>query len=548
VLGQFAGRTIDEIKSEFRWTIPARYNLGVDCSDGQPSRSTALIHERMDGSVERYTFGRLSQLSNRFANGLSAAGITRGDRVAIVLPQLPATAIAHLAVYKLGAIAIPMSTLFGPEALEMRLSDSGAKLMVTDSRTLANVEEIADRLPELTRVFLTEGRSSRVPSQTIDDVMAGASPNFEPAMTSAEDPALLIYTSGTTGPPKGALHAQRVLFGHLPGFELSHDFFPQRGDLFWTPADWAWIGGLMDGLLPTLHHGHPILSFESNGPFDPERALTAMRRHAVRNAFLPPTALKMTRQAGSLIPPGLHLRTIMSGGEALGEEMLNWVRDQFGVTVNEIYGQTECNYVVGNSSALFPVKPGSMGRAYPGHNVAVVDEAGAAVPPGTLGEIAISRPDPVMFLEYWQNPDATSDKYIGDWLLTGDLARSDDDEYLYFGGRKDDVINSAGYRIGPTEIESTLIKHAAVAMAAVIGVPDEIRGEVVKAYITTRQGVEGTQELAREIQDFVRRRLAAYEYPRTIEFIDQMPLTTTGKIRRTDLRSMHAAQVGRNSR
>lgn len=545
MLERYAGRTIDEIKREFRWAIPARYNLGVDCSNRQPSKSTALIHERIDGSVERYTFGRLTELSNRLANALFGAGIKRGDRVGIVLPQLPVTAIAHLAVYKLGAIAIPMSTLFGPEALEVRLSDSGAKLVLTDSRTLPRVEEIAERLPELKQVLVTEGSSSRLPFQTVDEVIAGASPDFEAAATTSEDPALLIYTSGTTGAPKGALHAQRVLFGHLPGFELSHDFFPQKDDLFWTPADWAWIGGLMDGLLPTLHHGRPILSFESHGPFDPERALAAMRRHAVRNAFLPPTALKMTRQAGSPIPPDLHLRTIMSGGEALGEEMLGWVRDRFRVTVNEIYGQTECNYVVGNSSTLMPVKASSMGRGYPGHNVAVVDETGAAVTPGTLGEVAISRPDPVMFLGYWQNPEATRDKYLGDWLLTGDLARSDEDGYFYFAGRKDDVINSAGYRIGPTEIESTLIKHPAVAMAAVIGVPDEIRGEVVKAYVTTKQGVEGTQELAHQIQDFVRTRLAAYEYPRTIEFVDQMPLTTTGKIRRTELRSMHAAQVGR---
>ncbi|TMD86134.1 MAG: AMP-dependent synthetase, partial [Chloroflexi bacterium] len=286
MLERFAGRTMDELKREFRWTIPARYNLGVDCSDRQPSQDTALIHQRIDGSLERYSFGRLTELSNRFASGLSGAGIRGGDRVAIVLPQLPATAIAHLAVYKLGAIAIPMSTLFGPEALEMRLSDAGAKLVVTDSRTLPNVEEIADRLPALRQVFLTEGRSSRPPSKSIDDVMAGGSPDFDAAATTADDPALLIYTSGTTGAPKGALHAHRVLFGHLPGFELSHDFFPQEGDLFWTPADWAWIGGLMDGLLPTLHHGRCILSFESHGPFDPERALAAMARHGVRNAFL----------------------------------------------------------------------------------------------------------------------------------------------------------------------------------------------------------------------------------------------------------------------
>lgn len=299
----------------------------------------------------------------------------------------------------------------------------------------------------------------------------------------------------------------------------------------------------MDGLFPTLHHGRCIVSFESRGAFDPDRALDVMARHNVRNSFLPPTALKMMRQANTAVPNELVLRSIMSGGEALGDELLAWVRERFDVTVNEIYGQTECNYVVGNSSNLYAVKPGSMGRSYPGHEVAVVNEAGVAVPAGTLGEVAVRTPDPVMFLGYWEKPNATREKYLGDWLLTGDLARSDDEGYLYFGGRKDDVINSAGYRIGPTEIESTLIKHPAVAMAAVIGVPDEIRGEVVKAYITTKHGVKGSPGLAREIQGFVRSRLAAYEYPRAIEFIDEMPLTTTGKVRRTELRSMHLAQL-----
>jgi acetyl-CoA synthetase len=452
--------------------------------------------------------------------------------------------IAHLAVYKLGAVAVPMSTLFGPDAFEMRLRDSGTKLIVTDEATLPRIEEIADHLPNLQRFALTGGSSRARPYVSVDKMLAGGSPEFTAASTRSEDPALLIYTSGTTGGPKGALHGHRVLFGHLPGFELSHDFFPQGDDLFWTPADWAWIGGLMDALFPALHFGRCTFSMESSGPFDPELALIRMAKHAVRNTFLPPTALKMMRQGDARPPRDLHLRSIMSGGEALGEEMLGWVRERLGVTVNEIYGQTECNYVVGNSSTLYPVKAGSMGKGYPGHRVAVVDERGEPAAPDTLGEIAVKRPDPVMFLGYWQNPKATKEKYVGDWLLTGDLARADDEGYLHFAGRKDDVINSAGYRIGPTEIESTLIKHPAVAMAAVIGVPDQIRGEVVKAYITTKQGVDGNGALATEIQAFVKTRLAAYEYPREVEFIDQMPLTTTGKIRRNELRARHQKEIG----
>ncbi len=437
-----------------------------------------------------------------------------------------------------------MSTLFGPDALEMRLRDSGTKLIVTDHATLPRIEEIADRLPSLQRFVLTSGKVRARPFRTVAQMLADGSPELKATPTKSEDPALLIYTSGTTGGPKGALHGHRILFGHLPGFELSHDFFPKADDLFWTPADWAWIGGLMDALFPAMHHGRCTFSMESSGPFDPERALSRMAKYAVRNTFLPPTALKMMRQGDARPPRDLRLRTIMSGGEALGEEMLGWVRERLGVTVNEIYGQTECNYVVGNSSALYKVKPGSMGKGYPGHRVVVVNEQGEPAGSNTLGEIAVKRPDPVMFLGYWQNPKATKEKYLGEWLLTGDLARVDDEGYLHFAGRKDDVINSSGYRIGPTEIESTLIKHPAVAMAAVIGVPDEIRGEVVKAYITTKQGVEGNGQLATDIQAFVKTRLAAYEYPREVEFIDQMPLTTTGKIRRTELRARHQDKVG----
>jgi acetyl-CoA synthetase len=533
------GHTIQDIRKQFQWSIPVHHNLGVDCSDRQPPLDPALIHEKLDGTVERFSFGDLAEMSNRFANAMRSDGVGTGDRVAIVLPQMPATVVAHLAVYKLGAIAVPMSTLFGPDAFEMRLRDSCTKLVVTDQATLPRIEEITDRLPALFRFALTSGSARKRPSRTVAQMLADGSSDLKPIATRADDPALLIYTSGTTGGPKGALHGHRILHGHLPGFELSHDFFPQPGDLFWTPADWAWIGGLMDALFPALHHGRCTLSMESSGAFDPERALSRMAKHGVRNTFLPPTALKLMRQGDARPPRELQLRTIMSGGEALGEEMLDWVRTNLGVTVNEIYGQTECNYVVGNSSTLYRVHPGSMGKGYPGHHVAVVDDEGNPVGSNALGEIAIKSPDPVMFLGYWLNPEATKNKFVGEWLLTGDLARVDDDGYLYFAGRKDDVINSAGYRIGPTEIESTLIKHPAVAMAAVIGVPDQIRGEVIKAYITPKQGVDRSDSLAKEIQEFVKTRLAAYEYPREVEFIDQMPLTTTGKIRRNELRARH---------
>ena len=525
----------------FEWAIPARFNMGVACSDAQPADAVAIVHERADGTVGRYTFGDLTTLSNRLANALTAYGVGCGDRVAIILPQSPWTAVAHLAVYKMGAIAIPLSSLFGPDALEVRLRDSGARLAIVDAAAVVKVEQCAERLPELERLLVTGQVDSSLRCTLIADAVAAGASRFSAVDTAADDPGLLIYTSGTTGAPKGALHGHRVLLGHLPGFELSHDFFPRGDDAFWTPADWAWIGGLMDALCPTLLHGRSILVADGPQGFDPDWAVAVMARHRIRNAFLPPTALKMLRRSDVAVPMELRLRTIMSGGESLGEEILDWVRGHLGVTVNEIFGQTECNYVVGNSSTLFPVVPGSMGRGYPGHHVDVIDEDGSPCAAGEEGEIAVRAPDPVMFLSYWGKPEATREKFRGEWLLTGDFGVKDEAGYIRYVGRRDDLINSAGYRIGPTEIESCLMRHAAVAMAAVIGVPDPVRGEVVKACIVLRDGVAASESLAAEIQGFVRSRLAAYQYPRIVDFVTELPLTSTGKIRRLELREAHLA-------
>ncbi len=520
MLQHLEGAPIESIRARFRWQVPARYNIGVDASDRQPPGALAIRHVAADGRAQDLTYGQLSEQSNRLANALSACGVEPGDRVAIILPQDPKVAIAHVAVYKLGAVAVPMTVLFGPDALQVRLADSGSKVVITNGPTWEKIEPLRPQLPALERCLM-DGEW--------DGVLTQASAQFIPLDTAADDPALLIYTSGTTGGPKGALHAHRVLLGHLPGFELSHDFYGKPGDRFWTPADWAWIGGLYDCLFPVLHFGSSIVSFAASGPFDPEMALDVMARNGVRNTFLPPTALKLMRQADVKPPANLSLRTIMSGGEALGEEVLDWTRQRLGVTVNEIYGQTECNYVVGNSQSLYPVRPGSMGQAYVGHTGTVLDPDEHGV-----GEIAVLAPDPVMFLRYWNNPQATEEKFRDERLLTGDMAQLDGDGYLWFKGRKDDVISSAGYRIGPTEIEECLMRHPSVAMAAVIGVPDTVRGQAVTAFVVLKPGFEPD---AASLQEFVRQRLAAYEYPRSIEFVSELPLTTTGKIRRTELRA-----------
>lgn len=533
---RLADGTYTGLRENFRWDVAPAFNIGVACCDRQSPGAAALVEVPSTGDERTFTFGDVRTLSNRLANALAGRGIRAGDRVGIVVPQSIEAAVAHLATYKLGAVALPLSILFGPDALSFRLQDAGARAVIVGAKTLPKLEGIRDDLRDLQTIIVV-GSEDRLPPDprigAFDEAVASASADFSAAATAADDPALLIYTSGTTGPPKGALHAHRVLLGHLPGFELSHEFFPQEGDRFWTPADWAWIGGLLDALLPSWFHGAPVVA-AARERFDPEWALKVVEDQRIRNAFLPPTALKLMRAAS----PGAHvkLRSVGSGGESLGEEILEWGREALGVTVNEFYGQTEVNLVVGNCSSAWEVRPGSMGRPYPGHDVDVIDESGEPVGDGEPGEIAVRAPDPVMFLGYWDRPRATEQKFTGSWVRTGDMAIRDDAGYLWFQGRGDDIINSAGYRIGPGEIEGCLVAHDAVAIAAAIGVPDETRGEVVKAFVVLRPGVDPSPDLERRIREHVKQRLAAYEYPRQIEFVDELPMTTTGKIQRAELR------------
>ena len=505
----------EQLAAAFRWDLPARYNLGVDVADSQPRDAAAIIVTDGWRLTRTLTFGELSDTSARLANALAARGVRPGDRIGIVLPQRWETAVAHIAAYKLGAIAVPLSILFGPEAIEVRLRDADPVAVIGEADALEKVAALGfdAHLIDVDRDWAS--------------LLADTSSTFSAPDTSPDDPALIIYTSGTTGPPKGALHGHRLLWGHLPGVELSHDLFPREGDLFWTPADWAWIGGLFDVLMPALHHGCPVVAFRASR-FDPEQALTLVRNLGVRNLFLPPTALRLMRQTSA---PKVAVRTVASGGESLNDDLIEWGREQFGVTINEFYGQTEANMLVSNCAALWPVRPGRMGRPVPGHDVQIID-----------GEIVVrAAGDPVVFLGYWNRPEATAEKVRDGWLRTGDLGELDDDGSIKFIGRQDDVITSGGYRIGPGEVEASLVRHPSVAMAAVVGVPDQIRGEVVKAFVVPAEGIEPTAGLALELQEFVRRRLAAYEYPRAIEFVDSLPLTTTGKIQRWLLREPEAS-------
>jgi acetyl-CoA synthetase len=530
-------RNYDRLIQEFRWHIPADYNIGVDVCDRWAAHApdqAAILEVNARGDVAPITYGELRERSNRLGRALATRGVKRGDRVAVLLPQMHQTAVAHIAIYKMGAIAVPLAALFGVDALEYRLRDAGVKALVTNGIGATKVAGIRSAVPELQCVLCTDGASGG--AEDYNAALAGASADFTGADTNPNDPGLMIYTSGTTGPAKGALHGHRVVLGHLPGVEFPHEFLPQQGDCFWTPADWAWAGGLLNSLLPCLHFGIPIVarSFEK---FDPEAAFALMANLQVRNTFIPPTALRMLRAVDN--PRGrfdLDLRTLASGGESLGAETYAWGREQLGLTINEFYGQTECNLVLGSCAAIGISKPGAIGRAVPGHRVAVIRDDGTLCAPDELGQIAVKRPDPVMFIEYWNKPDATRDKFIGDWMTTGDQGMVDADGYIRFVGRDDDVITSSGYRIGPGEIEDCLLRHPAVAIAAAIGKPDPVRTEIVKAFIVLRQGHAPSDALAADIQHFVRTRLAAHEYPREVAFVESLPLTTTGKVIRRELR------------
>ncbi len=572
------------LHAQFGWQVDRHFNMAQVCcgrwaAAPDAARRVALREHRPGQRPRLYTYAQLQQAANRLSQVLKGLGVQPGDRVAMVMPQRFETAVAYMAVLQMGAVAMPLSMLFGPEALAFRLQDSDARVVICEAAALPAVAAARADCPGLQTVIGVglEGAPNEGASACDvhwDRALAGAQPRFKPLRTLAEDPAVLIYTSGTTGNPKGALIPHRALIGNLTGFVCSQNWFgfdpfdtrkPSKA-VFWSPADWAWTGGLMDALLPSLYFGRPIVAF--NGRFGPEVAFEILAEHQVTHSFLFPTALKAMMKA---VPhPRMHyrleLQALMSAGEAVGDAVFAYCEQELGVTVNEMFGQTEINYVVGNCARLWPARANSMGKGYPGHRVAVIDEHGHECPAGTSGEVAVHRfdvhghPDPVFFLGYWRNEAATKAKYTGDWCRTGDMAVADADGYLWYQGRTDDMFKAAGYRIGPGEIENCLIKHPAVANAAVVPKPDKDRGALVKAYVVLspdfqaqRQRAASALEFERKViaalQQHVRGLLAPYEYPKEIEFIDALPMTTTGKVQRRILRlqEQERAESGRKS-
>jgi len=560
------------VHQAFGWKVPQNFNIAQVCcgrwaAGADAARRVAIVEHGTEGLHRRWTFAQLQLAANRLSQVLTRLGVQRGDRVAIVMPQRFETAVAYMAVLQMGAVAMPLSMLFGPEALSFRINDSQARVAICDEAAVAAVLQARPDCPGL-QTLIGVGQAAVQADLDYDTALAAESGRFKPVSTRAEDAAVLIYTSGTTGNPKGALIPHRAMIGNLTGFVCSQNWFgfdPFKAErpskaVFWSPADWAWTGGLMDALLPSLYFGRPIVAF--NGRFSPESAFEILHSHGVTHTFLFPTALKAMMKA---VPDAkaryrLQLQAIMSAGEAVGDAVFAYCQQQLGVTVNEMFGQTEINYVVGNCARLWPAKPGSMGKGYPGHQVAVIDEAGQLCPAGTPGEVAVNRldvhghPDPVFFLGYWNNEKATTAKYTGNWCRTGDMAVCDEDGYLWYQGRTDDMFKAAGYRIGPGEIENCLVKHPAVANAAVVPKPDKDRGALVKAYVVlspdalvqrsrAASSAKFEDEVRQSLQSHVRALLAPYEYPKEIEFIEQLPMTTTGKVQRRVLRLQEDARA-----
>ncbi len=534
------GQTYDEVCRNFSWEIPETFNIGIDVCDkwADGKNRLALIYVGPDEKEQRFSFQDLKTLSNKLANALKANGAQKGDRIGILLPQCPETLITHIAVYKLGCIALPLLTLFGPMAIEYRLQDSAAKVVITNSENLTKIIEIRDRLPDL-KLIIVVGDDAPTDTMNFWKNVSKGSDDFKPVVTKPDDPALIIYTSGTTGQPKGTLHAHRLLLGIMPGFEYYHNLFPKNGDLMYTPLDWAYIGGSYDALFPTLHHGVPTLAFRPP-KFDPDKAFYMMEKYAVRNLMVVPTVLRIMMNNVKNVQDRykINLRSVTAGGETLGEELYQWSREALGVDLNEQYGQTECDLVIGFSCQVMPIVQGAIGKAVPGHHVEILNPAGEVAATNEVGEICVKRPDPVMFLEYWNNPEATAGKFVGQWMKTGDLGRKDENGHFWFTGRADDLIESGGYRIGPGEIEECLMKHEAVALVCVLGVPDPVRGQVVKAFIVPKSGFHADKSLEESIRNHVKGKLEAHAYPRSIQFLEEMPMTKTGKILKNKLKEL----------
>ncbi|MFN0153201.1 MAG: acyl-CoA synthetase [Gaiella sp.] len=517
----------EEMRKAFRWRVPQRYNIAADVLDKHEPSRPAMFWEDWEGNERTLTFGDMQALTNRTANALRACGVGEGDRVAVMLPPLPEAAAAFLATYKLGGVLLSLSILYGDDSIVHRLRDCSAKVIVTDAANRERIDRVRDELPQLEHVLVVDEEFGRA--------VARAPDRCETLRTPADQAAQIYYTSGTTGLAKGIVHAHRYLLAHNE-FELVHDV--RDDEVFHSTGEWAWIAGIIPGILGPWRFGAPIAVFARKGGYDPAQTLYVLEKYKVKNLFATPTALRAMAALGEISDryPGISLRLACGAGEPLNPEVISWFTRQFEIPVMDFYGLSESYPLCANYPTM-EIRPGSMGKPTPGWEIALLDGDEQPVPAGETGEICLrARTNPHYPLGYWNRDEDSRLVFGGDWFHTRDVAREDDDGYVWYEGRNDDVIISAGYRIGPFEVESALIAHPQVIEAAAVASPDELRGHIVKAFVRVLPGTEPTGELAREIQSFVRARLSAYAYPRKIEFVDDLPKTLTGKIRRIELR------------
>jgi acetyl-CoA synthetase len=534
-----AYESYEQARESFSWDLPERYNPARDFLRKHEDRDrVALRYESPDGSTSTYTYRDLDERSDRLAAALADLGVGAGDRVGVVVPQKPENPLTHLANWKLGSVSVPLTVLFGRDALEYRLADSGATAVVVDPAVRGEIDRVRDDCPDLEHV-IELGGSVEGDAHAFDALVAAHDPGVDLYDATPETPTAIMYTSGSTGPPKGVLHSHALWLGRAAA---AYNYFDRglHDATLWTPADWAWGAALGGTLFAGFHYGCTVVGWPRE-EFDPEATFDLLARHGVTKSFMPPTALRMLMTVDDPTERyDLSLETLASVGEPLTPEIVEWAGETFDdVPVNEFYGQTELNLVVGNSANWFAARPGSMGRVLPGYDVRIVDrETREELPPGEPGELAVRPHDRrVFFDEYWGLPERTAAKELEDgWFLTDDVVERDEDGYLRFVSRADDVILTSGYRVGPMEVETAVLRHPEVEQVGVVGVPDEVRGEAIAAFVQPTTAPDDPDRLRREIQSLVRERLAEYEYPRRIEFVNELPTTSTGKIRRLDLR------------
>lgn len=509
-------------------TVPGSYNLGVACTDVPAARvpdRPALIHEH-DGRVETLTFSELSRASSQLAASIARAGVEAGERVGVFASAGNATAVAHLAALKAGAVTVPLVPLLGDDAIAYRLEDARIACVLVDPREAERLAPIVAAVDSV-RCVMTLG-------EVVGDPDDGN--GFVPRETWPTDPAMIIYSSGTTGKPKGVLEPHSIVLGRNAPMTMIHGpFVPD--DVFWTPVDWMWIGSFVDALLTPLSYGCTVLAYDRRR-FDPSDAVARIKELGVTKAFIPPTALRMLMEVPDSDWRGHRLTSVHTGGESLTADAAVWAKETIGLTLDEIYGMTEASFVVGNAHRYYPAVESSMGRPYPGQELRLRAADEGTPTPGEPGEILIGPSSPSLFLGYFDRPEATADRFVDGWFATGDLAIADERGYLFYSGRKDDLIMSAGHRLGPGEIEDALTRHEAVRTAVVVGAPDPKRGQIVKAIVQLKDRESNTprEELILQLQDLVRKGVGGHAYPREVVFVDEFPRTVTGKIRRDLLR------------